>query len=341
MPFRGQFLLGVVGCVEAKALRADNSYAQIFAFQHSVVAIAVGTVLLGTDVIFMQAGDGVSKQAVPCGVALINIVLHGTQAIVGDILQTLRQEHSQAEAGQFGEFRVTLCQDVYGDSAGDADSPIQFNAHELLDRSSSDGHIGVDTHFVFGGHKVGVVGASHHVIVVGSHPVQLQLAVIVGGCSPDVEVHASFQNFLAIEGHLCEHAGELVILVSKGFGADRDITVTFGSGDAALAYGLCFPNLQSCLISPILIQQRDFVKTKNKAFCHQFGAVFQLIDDFQIAPAFFRNLNTQRNRSIAVGGNCRKLLYSPADNDSAIAVYLVGCGNVVRQADEVHVVVDS
>ena len=149
----------------------------------------------------------------------------------------------------------------------------------------------MDSDFVFGSHKVGAVGAGCHVIVVGSHPVQLQLAVIVGGCSPDVEVHASFQNFLAIEGHLCEHAGKLVVLISKGLGADGDVTVAFGSGDAALTYGLCFPNLQSCLISPILIQQRDFVKAKDKAFCHQFGAVFQLIDDFQIAPAFFGNLD--------------------------------------------------
>ena len=94
MALSGQFLLSIVGCIETKALRADKSYAQILTFQHSVVAIAVGTVLLGTDIIFMQAGNGVGKQAVPCGVALINIVLHGTQAVVGDILQTLWQEHS-------------------------------------------------------------------------------------------------------------------------------------------------------------------------------------------------------------------------------------------------------
>ena len=42
-----------------------------------------------------------------------------------------------------------------------------------------------------------------------------------------------------------------------------------------------------------------------------------------------------------MGGNCRKLLYSPAGNDSAIAVYLVGCGHVVRQTHKVHIIVDS
>ena len=124
----------------------------------------------------------------------------------------------------------------------------------------------MDTHFVFGGHKVGAVGAGCHVIVVGSHPVQLQLAVIVGGCSPDVEVHGLVQDFLAVEGHLGKHTSELIVLVSKGLGADGDVTVAFGGGDRLLADGLCLPNLKSCLISPILIQQRDFVKTKNKAF---------------------------------------------------------------------------
>ena len=138
----------------------------------------------------------------------------------------------------------------------------------------------MDTHFVFGGYKVRVVGASHHVIVVGSHPAQLQLPVIVGRRSPDVEVHASVQNFFPIEGHLSEHTGKLVVLISKGLGADGDVAVTFGCGDAPIAYGLRFPNLQRCLISPILIRQRDFVKAKDKAFWHQFGAVFQLIDDF-------------------------------------------------------------
>ena len=149
----------------------------------------------------------------------------------------------------------------------------------------------MDSDFVFGSHKVGAVGAGCHVIVVGSHPVQLQLPVIVGGCSPDVEVHASFQDFLAVEGHLGKHTSELIVLVSKGLGADGDVTVAFGGGDRLLADGLCLPNLKSCLISPILIQQRDFVKTKNKAFRQQFGTVFQLIDDFQIAPAFFGNLD--------------------------------------------------
>ena len=42
-----------------------------------------------------------------------------------------------------------------------------------------------------------------------------------------------------------------------------------------------------------------------------------------------------------MGGNCWKLLHSPANDNAAIAVHLVGCSNVVRQTDKVHVVVDG
>ena len=64
----GQFFLSVVGCVEAEAFGADNRHTQVFAFQNCVVAVSVSAVLLGPDVILMQAGT-VSVNR-PCHAAL-------------------------------------------------------------------------------------------------------------------------------------------------------------------------------------------------------------------------------------------------------------------------------
>ena len=113
-------------------------------------------------------------------------------------------------------------------------------------------------------------------IVIGSHPVQLQLAVIIGGCSPDVEVHGLVQDFLAVEGHLGKHTGELIVLVSKGLGADGDVTVAFGGGDGLLTDGLCFPNLQGSLVPVICIFQLDFVEAQVEALGQDLVAFFSL-----------------------------------------------------------------
>ena len=341
MTLVGQLFLGVVRCVEAETLGADDGHAKVFAFQNSVVAIAVGAVLLGTDVILMQAGDGVGEQAVPNSIALVHIVLDGAQAVVSDIFQTLGQEHSQAKAGQLGELGVPLCQNVHGNSAGDTNGPIQLDIDELLDGGSSDGHIGVDSDFVFGGNEVGVVGSGHHVIVVGCHPVQLQLPVVVSGGSPDIEVHGLVQEFLAIEGHLGEHAGELIVLVSKGAGADGNVTVAFGGGDGILADRLCLPDLQGSLVAAICVGQENLIEAQVKALGEDLGGVLQLVGDLQVAAALFRNLDAQRNGAVAVRSNCGNLLDLAAGHDLTVAAHFVSSGDVVRQADEIHIVVDS
>ena len=341
MTLIGQFFLGVVGCVEAEALGADNGKAQVFAFQNSVVTVTVRAVLLGTDVVFMQAGDGVGEQTVPYGIALVHIVLDGAKAVVGNIFQALGQEHSQAEARQLGEFGIALCQDVHSDGTGDTDSPIQLDCDELLDGGSSDGNIGVDADLVFSGHEMGIVGAGHHVIVVGCHPVQLQLTVIIGGSSPDVEVHASFQDFLAVEGHFGEHAGELIILIGKCRGADGNVAVIFSGGDAVLALGLGLPDRQCRLVAAVSIIQLNLIEAQVKALRKDLGGVLQLVGDLQIAAALFRDPDIQRNGAIAVRRNCRELFDLAAGDDDAITAQLISSGDVVGQADKVHIVVDG
>ena len=95
MPLFGQFFLGVVGCVKAEALGADNSHAQIIAFQNCVITFAVRAVFLRTDVVFVQTVDSVGEDAVIGSMTLVNVVLNGAQTVVGDILQLIRQEHTE------------------------------------------------------------------------------------------------------------------------------------------------------------------------------------------------------------------------------------------------------
>ena len=337
----GQFFLGKVGGVEAEALGADNRHLQIVAFQNSIVTIAVRAILLGTDIVFMKTGNSVLKQAMPCGAALIRVVFDGAQTVIGNILQPLRQEHSQAETRQLGEFGVALCQAVHGNGTGYADSPVQFDGDELLDRRGSDGNIGMDTNLVFGCHKMSVVCTGNHVVIVGSHPVQLQLPVIVSRCSPDVEVHGLVQDFLTVNGHLGEHTGKLIVLVVKCRGADGDIAIALGGGNALLTLGLILPDLQGCLVTAICILQLDFVKAQIKALRQNLGGVLQLVGNLQVAASFFRNFNVQRQGAVAVRSNCGELFNLAAGYNLTIAVDFIGSGSIVRQGNKVHIVMDG
>ena len=199
----------------------------------------------------------------------------------------------------------------------------------------------MDADLILGCHEMGIVSTGNHVIIVGGHPVQLQLPVVVSRSSPDVEVHGLVQNFLTINGQLCEHTGELIVLVSKCSGADGNVTITLGGGNAVFAQRLVLPDLQCSLVPVICILQLNFIKAQVKTLRQDFGSVLQLVIDLQEATAFFGNFNVQRQSSVAVRSNCGQLFDLAAGDDHTVTVDFVSSGSIFRQRNKVHIVMDD
>ena len=76
MTLCGHLFLSVVGGVEAEELWAGSGEPRLFVFQEHIVAAVVGTVLLWTNVIFVQALLSGAVDAVGGGATLIWIAVH-------------------------------------------------------------------------------------------------------------------------------------------------------------------------------------------------------------------------------------------------------------------------
>ena len=125
----------------------------------------------------------------------------------------------------------------------------------------------------------------------GSKPVSLELTVIIGGGTPDIQIHGMIQEFHPLIGHLRKHTGKLIVAVGEVCGGESQVSAVLGDGDAVLQNGLSLPVGQSDLISVILILQSNLVKAKIKALGDQLRGVFCMVVDLQEAAALSRNLN--------------------------------------------------
>ena len=289
----------------------------------------------------MKAVHGIVVQAVAGGVALIDIVLLGTQTEVGDLLQLFRHEQAQTESGQLRELHVALGQDVCTDAACDSHGPVDLHGHEPLYGDGADGQVTVDAHLAVHGHEVSVVGTGDGLVIVGGEPVGLELAVVVGGCAPHVQIHGAIQNFHALIGHPGEHTGELVIAVSEVGGGKGQIAAVLGDGDAVFQHRLSLPVGQGSLVAVVLILQSDLVKAQLKALGDQLRGVLGVISDLQEAASLGRDLDIQGYGAGHMGCDGRDLVQLPLLHQSAVTSDLIGCGDVVLQGNKIHIVVQG
>ena len=200
-------------------------------------------------------------------------------------------EETQTKARQFGELHVTLGENIGADTAGHGHGPIDLHRHKPLNSNGSDGQIAVDANLAVRCHKVGAVGTGNRLIVMGGKPFGLELAVVVRGSTPDVQIHGAIQNFLPLIGHPGKHTGELIVAVREVCGGKGQIPAVLGNGDAILQHRLSLPIAQCNLVTVVLILQRNLVKAQFKSLRNQFRGILSIIVDLQEAASLGRNLN--------------------------------------------------
>ena len=341
MTLGGHLFLGVVGSVKAECFQAHSGEPQFFVFQNHIVAAAVGTVLLGTDVIFVQALNSGVVDAMGGGVTLVGVVLSGAEAIVGNLLQRIGNEQTQTKPGQFRELHVPLCQNVGGDCAGNGYRPVYLDIHEPLNRDSCDGDIGVDANLAVCCQAAGHVGAGDSSIVVGSHPFQLLLPVVVSGSTPDVEIHGLIQQFLAFKDHGAESAHGLVVAVGEVLAGDNDVALFFHYFQVCFGQVFLIPDGQSLLVSAVYCGfQGNLIEAQFKACGKQFGGFFQLVNELQVSTALRRNGDVQADCAFGVGQDCGNPIHLTALNYFTVAVDFIANGQILVHGHEVHVVVE-
>ena len=199
----------------------------------------------------------------------------------------------------------------------------------------------MDAHLAVHGHKVGVVGTGDGLVVVCGEPVGLELAVVVGGCAPHVQIHGAVQNFHTLIGHPGKHTGELIVAVGEVGGGEGQIAAVLGDGDAVFQNGLSLPVGQSGLVAVVLILQCDLVKTQCKALGDQIRGVLGVVTDLQEAAAPGGDLNIQGDGAAHVGADGRDLLQLTLLHRCAVTGDLIGGGDIVLQGDKIHVVVQG
>ena len=161
----------------------------------------------------------------PAGPTLIHIALHRTKAVVGHVLHLLRQEETEAKAGQHRENRISFHIHGYIHGSVCLNVPGHLNIQNPLNVNGRDGKCGLNLHFFFRFMYFRLISSRHNPVVLGLHPLQLDVPVIVRGRSPDVVLHRTIQKTLIFINHLCENAGELIISVTEIIGGNDEIMV--------------------------------------------------------------------------------------------------------------------
>ena len=217
--------------VEAERLCTDSGNLDASAIQLDIIAIIVTAVLLRANVVLVLLPDGRTEVVVAGSMVLVTVAFHRTHAEVTDAGHFFWQEQAQAKARQFGEYRVALsvqCQ-RYSTAVGNRPADIQIKEFLQADRCNADfgtqGHTAV-RHLIFG-----AVGVGHTVVIAGSQPIQLQLAVIVRRSTPDVELHFLVQQDCILVLHRGKQTCQLIKSIGEMLTLQCQITGTLLNGD--------------------------------------------------------------------------------------------------------------
>ena len=188
----------------------------------------------------------------------------------------------------------------------------------------------------------GHVGTGDGSIVVGSHPFQLLLPVVIGGGTPDVKIHGLVQQFLAFKDHGTEAAHGLVIAVGEVLAGDDDVALFFHYLQVCFGQVLLVPDGQCLLVSAVHSGfQSNLIEAQLKACGKQFGGFFQLVDELQVSTALSRNSDIQADRAFGVGQDRGNPIHLTALDYLAVAIDFITDGQVVIHGHEVHVVMEG
>ena len=320
-----QFFLRVVRGVEAERLCTDSGKLDASAIQLDIIAIIVTAVLLRANVVLVLLPDGGTEVVVAGSMVLVAVAFHRTHAEVTDAGHFFWQEQAQAKARQFGEYRVALsvqCQ-RYCTAAGNRPADIQIKEFLQADRCNAD--FGAQSHTAVRHLIFGAVGVGHTVVIAGSQPIQLQLAVIIRRSTPDVELHFLVQQDCILVLHRGEQTRQLIKAVGKVLTAQRQMAVRLLNSDCAVGRGIT-PHSQGFLVAAVFVFQQDFIKTQEMTFRTQGQVFIAMVEDFQETLAFIGNMDGQRQGVFAVRrqGETVRVGDEAAVDDLAVAAYLIG-----------------
>ena len=143
--------------------------------------------------------------------------------------------------------------------------PADIQIKEFLQADWCNSNFGTQGHTAVRHLILGAVGIGHAVIVAGSQPIQLQLAVVVCGSAPDIERHFLVQQGFTFILHRGEQTRQLIKGIGEMLALQRQMAVCLLNGDFT-AGGSIAPHSQGFLVTVVCVFQQNFIKAHVVAF---------------------------------------------------------------------------
>ena len=295
-----QLLLGVGGCVEAEGRLSRHLQGILSIAEGHILAIEVAAVLLRTQIILVELQSRGAEQTMPGSSALIPVAFNGTHAEILHLLHGLGQEQPQAEPGQLNKPRILLGVDVRRDSTFAIDLPQDLHGEDALQQNRRHGQGSLEGNTLVGDGHFRFVGTGDGTVVACLFPLQLDLAVIVRGSAPQIQLHGLVQKRLAAKIHFRKQTLSLVKPVGKALTGNVDPAVGLLHGKGS---GFGLPQLQRRLITVILRFQRHLVEAYAAASRQQRMVIQCDPLHLQPAAALCRNIQGQGQSLCLLGRN--------------------------------------
>ena len=324
-----QFFLSIARNIEVKSLLGNslNTASPLISHQSFQTAI-MASVLLRLNIILMILLCSGSKTAHVRSLLFIDITLVGTVAIILRLIHFLRHEQSQAKARQVGHQHFLLSFHRYVNTAIAANDVSYIKLQYLLQVDGSQRHLAAYAAKTFFYFSLDAVHARLYTIEACLLPFKSDIAIVVGGCTPNVKAHGLHDAILILVYKVSPLAGDLVKGIAQALAYD---------GQFLLA-------LLELKAAGLLLRQFDLLGTQGQLLAAQLVAGFgeQLfialhIDNIKEAIALARHLVIQGYFYGLMGGS-HYLGQQTTLQHLTVTLYLVVTGNTILHVSEIVVV---
>ena len=186
MRFLLKFFLCIIRSIEGKCLfcGCHNSISAIVKFY--IFAIIMASILLWTDIIFMQIPYICPVQTVACCLMLITIAFLRSHPKVSDICKFLIQEHSHTKSRKIRELSIFCGLNICVYFSCRIYCPCNRHIKNLLHCLCHNGSMTCNLHTMFSLHNLCRIGSCISLIIVGFPPFRFDVHIVICWGSPDI-----------------------------------------------------------------------------------------------------------------------------------------------------------